>query len=306
VSEEKSRALGGGLGGKPMEVGLWGPPQPPPVRKAKPGLRHVVSGILGAVLFPLIPTIVFIVIQSRNYGGDEQTPEEILAGLTSSGPFLLSSMFLTWFGLLLPVYFAGRLVEGGWKQLVGWRFRFAWDIPIGLGVALGIQLLLAGLAILLTRFGINTEELGNTGILSQAGAEWVIFLGLGAAIGAPIAEEIFFRGLTLKVAITGATRVLARHPASPETAVMKEEESPRGITQRLALTFGVLSSSLLFGLLHLQNTLASTLYTVGLTASLGVVLAIVTVKAKRLGTAVITHAAFNSVSVIAVAITIYS
>lgn len=83
------------------------------------------------------------------------------------------------------------------------------------------------------------------------------------AVGAPIAEEIFYRGLVL-----GA------------------------LAKRFGTTWAVIGSSLLFGLSHLQLLQLPAL------VAAGVVFALLYVRSGRLGAAIIGHMAFNAVTVV--------
>jgi hypothetical protein len=89
---------------------------------------------------------------------------------------------------------------------------------------------------------------------------------------APFFEEWFFRGVIFRAIAEGAT----------------------GMSRRAALILGVLVSAVLFGLAH-----AEALQFVGLVA-LGVVLAILVHRTKRLVPSYLTHASFNATALVAV------
>jgi membrane protease YdiL (CAAX protease family) len=90
----------------------------------------------------------------------------------------------------------------------------------------------------------------------------VLLLFLMVAIGAPIAEELFFRGLVL-----------------------------RSFEKRLGIRWAVVASSLVFGITHLQLLQLPALTVAGL------VFALLAVRTDRLGTAVVAHMAFNAATV---------
>lgn len=273
VNEARSQdeRTSAGPGEDPLLVTVWGPPEPPR-RLPQPGIRHIVAGLLGAILLPLIPgTIILSQALSNDGQASGDVEEQVRLAITSNGPLLVSSLILTWVALTLPVLLAGRLTNGGWRALVHWEFNWRRDIPIALAFAVGLHLAQVGIAYGLSFVGLNTNELGNTGQLTAAGPGWAILIGIGAVVGAPITEELFFRGLVL--------RVLAR---------------------KVALPAAVLISSLLFGMLHIQDNFASSLYTVTATSILGLILALLVLKTGRLGTSVLSHAAFNGISVIVV------
>ena len=116
--------------------------------------------------------------------------------------------------------------------------------------------------------GSTTDDLAESArsLIDKADSPaGVILLFVIVAIGAPIAEELFFRGLLL-----GA------------------------IAKRWSMTVGVVGSSLIFGASHFQPLLFPGLATAGL------VFALVRANTGRLGPAIVTHMAFNATTVAAV------
>jgi membrane protease YdiL (CAAX protease family) len=91
----------------------------------------------------------------------------------------------------------------------------------------------------------------------------VILLVLIVGIGAPIVEEIFYRGLL-----------------------------QRSIARRFGVWPGIVGSALVFGLSHFQALQLPAL------VLLGVVLAYITERTGRLGPAIFAHVAFNLITVI--------
>ena len=196
--------------------------------------------------------------------------EKVLSDLTSSPLFVLASLLTLWFGFLLGVWLASY--RNGQRSLAldfGWRFVWRTDIAFGIGLAVLLRLADAGFSALVTALGVNPKSIDNSGpILDQKGLALVVIV-IAASVGAPIVEELFFRGLTL-----------------------------RALQKRWGAVVGIIGSSLLFGLLHAQPDAAGqlglqSLWLVLFTALLGAVLAWVAVKTNRLGITVIAHVTFN-------------
>ena len=95
------------------------------------------------------------------------------------------------------------------------------------------------------------------------GVGGVILFAVIVAIGAPIAEELFFRGLLM-----------------------------RSIEKRWTLTIGVIASSVVFGVSHFEPLQMPALILAGAT------FALLAAKTDRLGPAVIAHMTFNAATVI--------
>ena len=101
-------------------------------------------------------------------------------------------------------------------------------------------------------------------LADKADSSWgIVLLVLIVVIGAPIAEELFFRGLVL-----------------------------RSVEKSIGTVWAVVISSIAFGLTHFEGIQTPAL------CAFGVVLALLVVRTGRLGTAVVAHMAFNGVSVI--------
>ncbi len=109
--------------------------------------------------------------------------------------------------------------------------------------------------------GKLARELGDKADSSMG----VVLLFVIVAVGAPIAEELFFRGLVL-----------------------------RSFENRFGTAWAVVGSSVFFGATHFQP-----LQFAALTAA-GAIFALLTVRTGRLGPAIVAHMAFNAVTVVGV------
>lgn len=113
--------------------------------------------------------------------------------------------------------------------------------------------------------GASADELGESAriLADKADSPWgVALLVVVVVVGAPLAEELFFRGLLL-----GA------------------------IAKRWSTTAAVVGSAAVFGATHFDPLLFPALTTAGL------VFALIVVRTGRLGPAVIAHVAFNATTV---------
>lgn len=249
----------------PMEVTVWGPPEP---KKTKPvGMGDVVLGFVYSQLFAAIPALFVLTLAANAIapGASYQESETALTSAISSGPMIVLTMLLSWAGWMTAVWWAGtHKGDKDWRALLKWRFKPSRDIPIGIGIAVVFRTYELGVNALLQALGVDTESLTNTSTITSQTGIWLVLLALGAAIGAPLVEEIFFRGMFLSVAVRNYGKVAA-----------------------------VVITSIVFGLMHVQPTLGGTLVIVTQTTIIGVVLALLVLKTNRIGPAIFTHLAIN-------------
>lgn len=234
-------------------------------------MGDIVLGLLFIIAAVIVATIVAVAITGLD-------TLEALAEGDLSGTDAVVFLALTTVAQALAMGFWPVLVAR-WKGTgvaadFGWRFNVV-DIAYGLGVGSAMLFLAA-----VVNFGVSAlvgldpaaDEATNTQVVSDAadGPALVIIL-LAAVVFAPIVEELFFRGLCL-----------------------------RAIERRFGTVAGVLVSSLLFTLPHFTNpSLAGTAVLFSAIFTVGLVLAVLTVKTGRLGGAVLAHAVFNAVGVAA-------
>jgi len=238
---------------------------PPPTAASRPvirwGMGDVVIGLVLWIVGGIAAVAVLLAI-----GDDSTSLDELsLAALTVS-------------------------LVSGWPGLLGWpmiatRFKGQRSMARDFGLAIRpIDLawgLLGGfVALVVSTFGSvlwtvfsGSSVPTNTDILPKApGAGTVMALLVLVAVCTPIVEEIFFRGLFL-----------------------------RAVGRRWNLTVGVIASSLVFGLLHVQgSSLGEAAFMTLVTAGYGAVFALLVVRAGgRLGPAIIAHMCVNTVGVLA-------
>lgn len=194
-------------------------------------------------------------------GNVGKTSAELSLGVTA---VLTATLWVGFIGV--PLLVAATKGRG---LVADFRVRIqAIDVPIGAVAGLAAQFLLVPLLALpvIWLSGTSFDELGEPAqrLADKAStpAEVLVFF-LFVGIGAPIAEEIFFRGLLL-----------------------------RSIEKRFGTTVGLVGSSVLFGATHFQALQFLPLVGAGL------VFGYLTVRSGRLGPGIVAHMAFNTATVV--------
>lgn len=204
--------------------------------------------VLGALILTLL-----------GYGAGTTTDDLSLGAIALTYPPL-------WLGFIGVPIWAAAPKGRGWIE--DFRVAIRWtDVPLGIVAGVVAQIVLVPLVSwpILELTGKTVEDLsGPAEALGDKahGAGGAVLLILLVAIGAPIAEELFFRGLLL-----------------------------RSIERRFGLLWAVVGSSVVFGATHFQP-----LQLAGLTAA-GLVFALLAVRTGRLGPAILAHMAFNGLAV---------
>lgn len=172
-----------------------------------------------------------------------------------------------WVGLLGVPLWASKTKGRGVVEDFGLRFAWA-DVPVGIAVGVITQLVVIPVLYipLLRLFNIDENKVSEVArdLTDKAhGAGGVLLLTLVVVVGAPIIEELFFRGLVL-----------------------------RSIENRFGTTWAVIGSGVAFGLVHFEAIQLPAL------VLFGIVLGYLAVRTGRLGPAIVAHMAFNAVTVI--------
>ena len=235
----------------------------PPQTTGRPsGLGYAIGGFAAGYLAAAVYVAVWASLSGLKtvHGAVVSTLGTTVAGLLGLWTGLVGATLLA-----SRRWGTGRLAED-----FGFRLRIWPDVPVGLVVGVASQYLLVPAIYLPVRLFVShlSNRLGQPAqqLTGVAHGNGLIVLGLFVCVGAPVVEELFFRGLLL-----------------------------RSLRRRLGTVLAVLVSGLAFGLAH-----AEALQLVGL-AAFGVVLGIMAERFRRLGPGMVAHATFNALAVIAIA-----
>lgn len=246
------------------------PPLPPPPAPQAPrwGLGDVA---LGLVLYFVVQLFLGALVIGALSGLG--VPVNLDASGPPSGLVLAILLPLSWIPLVAwPWWVSRHKGTASMSRDFGLAIKPT-DVLVGLGGGLVALALSVVLAVVFTAVTGEPPQT-NTDIVSGVDTTMLWLLGmLGLiAVGTPIAEEIFFRGLVL-----GAAR------------------------NTWGLPGGIAFSSLLFGLVHIQDTLAGWAYVGTVTGLFGVVFALTRVWTDgRIGAAIVAHMVVNAVAVVVV------
>ena len=225
------------------------------LRPLRWGLPDVVIALLIALFVPLV--VVSAVLA---------------AGASRNGAVvLLLSLMLPWVGFGLWPLVTTRLQGNGATIDLGLSLRRS-DLLWGIGG--GIACLVLGTAV-----GWVTEKLfgsfdsaAGDALASADVARWVVWaFALCASVGAPVFEELCFRGLAF--------------------AALARTASRRGLPAVPLATFG---SALLFALVHLEPVRIPVLLSIGL------VLSLLRARTGRVGASIIAHSFNNLIAVVGI------
>jgi membrane protease YdiL (CAAX protease family) len=218
------------------------------------GLGDAVLGCLVGWLLAGLIVIVFV--------GPMRTPNLSLVVIA------LSEVGL-WAGLLgAPVIATWRKGRRSLVRDFGLTARWR-DAPIGVAAGLVASLVVVPVIYVPLFRLIGHRDLGAPAreLTDKAHGPGFVILATVVVIGAPIVEELFFRGLVL-----------------------------RSLLRRWGATASVIGSALLFGVVHLELLQLPAL------VMLGLVLGVLAVRTGRLGPSIWAHGAFNAVTVVSLAL----
>ncbi len=210
-------------------------------------------GFVMALLLSLLVDLAWL-----GSGGSSKSPVGILVG----------EMGL-WAGFVIACAMASRqkgtgdLVKDFDLRFGGWK-----DLGIGLGASLSGRLLVGIITIVIVAVGGQAFSGGNaTSVTPSHTASALIISGLILCVGAPVVEELYFRGL-----VQGA------------------------FTARLGVGWGIVLQAGFFGVAHVQPDLGLPNVTVVVSiAAFGLVQGWMRNRFGRLGPGIVTHSLFNLV-----------
>jgi CAAX protease family protein len=173
-----------------------------------------------------------------------------------------------WLGLLGAPLLAARTKGNGVVEDFGLRFRLI-DLPVGAAIGVASQLVLVPLVSLpwIVLLGKDLDDLDDSAReLADKATDplGVALLVVIVVLGAPVVEELFFRGLL-----------------------------QRSLLRRVAPALAVVISAFVFGLTHFQLLQFPAL------VAFGLILGYLALRTGRLGMSIVAHMAFNAVTVVA-------
>lgn len=243
-----------------------------PARTMRWGCGDIGFGLAAMLFLSLVIVLPAAIVMAAGAGPDATTAEIDL----NSPVIVLAGLAGTWGGL------------GGWAIIASkWRglgtlredFQYWFKLPhdIGLGLAGGVVAILAGAIVAAIEQALKVDAISNGQFLEankDSNRPAFIVMGLAAAIGAPVVEELFFRGLAF-------------------TAIQR----------RLDTGWAVVLSTVLFGALHYQSapTAAAAAFLVLHITTFGLVLGGLRAWTGRCGPGVVAHMAINGFGVALVA-----
>jgi hypothetical protein len=182
-----------------------------------------------------------------------------------------ATFFGEWGGFVgVPVWLSRTRGTGRMSADFGLRFGGPGDLGLGVAGGAGAYFVVALYGALLRQF--DSANLGHEAhsLFDKSYGAGFVLVGLCAALLAPVAEEIFFRGLV-----------------------------QRALQRRLGGVAGLVITATIFGFVHLG---ANPLEAVPPLVFFGVVLGMLAWRTGRLGPGIIAHVTFNSITVVAFAI----
>lgn len=175
----------------------------------------------------------------------------------------------SWGGMVGYLFLVSRW-KGQGSIVRDFGFRFRWFDPL-LGIVAGfVTVIIVGIVVSVVAALFDSPPGGNADAVfqDQSNLTLVIITALMASIGAPLVEELFFRGLVL-----------------------------RSIEKRLGPIVGVIGSATIFGLLHYPggNVGSAVSLVVGI-GVMGLIFALLTRWQGRLGPSIFTHMTINGLA----------
>lgn len=308
------------------KVDLWGPPlvggvegfatQAPRKKKAWGALDTVwgLLGIIGAQLI-IVPFLMLLAIAQYNIRMDEPgavlTLMDSLEKVVMTGPGIVLALMSQWVVFVgFPLLASYRKGHRSLAKDFGLHFKVS-DFHNGLILAVGMQALMFAISWLLHQTSLNLSDADNTNQVTDHVGIMLVIMIIGATIGAPLTEELFFRGLLLR----GYLRKFARvdlAPVLPGVTDHLHEKTVSETRRKVGVVCAVLLSSVIFGMMHLQMDTgpngevvmnAGHWVVVAQTGLLGLIFAVVAVKTRRIGLPIVAHFFFNSASIALVLLT---
>ena len=224
------------------------------------GLGDALLAFAASMFTSLAALLVYLVA-----GGDDEGVGVTVVTLAAS-----------WVGMVGVTVWASRS-KGAGSLADDFGFRLEGrDVPRGLVVGLACYFLLVPAVVLLVEaffHDVNVSQQSEE-LTADASGWSMVLLGPFLVVGAPVAEEVFFRGLL-----------------------------QRSLVRRIGVAPGIVLAAVLFGLAHAMVDIDGwTVVALVLALSaFGAVLGILAHRTRRLGTSLVAHGVFNLVTVLILA-----
>lgn len=242
------------------------PPRPPPDPYRWLNPLWVLLVLILVLVITVTISIPIAIVLLLSYS----TPQQMISALTT--PLMLLVLLVIQDSIMVIVpyafYIKTRLLT--WVEL-GLTSMSAKDAMNRTGVGLVAGLGLSAIILAVTKY-INYQTSGGVPMSNLDTVPNYVFMLLGGAVVAPIAEELFFRGVALK-------------------GVMKWLER-RG--DRNPFLWAMLFSSFLFAIVHGYDVFGTVVVFMA-----GIIFAVLFYKSNSLVTPMIAHAAYNGVLITA-------
>lgn len=235
-------------------------------------LRRFYAGLAFPVFFVL--SAVYLVVLSLVFGLSVLDPETFKEATAASITVAVGSPLLA----ELTVVFVGWLIlrTSEFKRILCLVKPRLNDVSIGVIAGMTLFASLQLVANVMARYGFKNSSSETSSFLGDStGLTKIILLCLVVPIIIPIAEELFFRG-TLIGFITNI-----------------------GLPQKLGVVIAVITSMITFGVVHIQGLSSfNDFFVLGWISFVGLVNALLFVWRKNLVTPVLSHIAYNGLTVL--------
>jgi membrane protease YdiL (CAAX protease family) len=184
-----------------------------------------------------------------------------------SAPSVVIGMLGLWTGLWMTAYIVSHGRPGGSIRDLG--LRFPTKSEIGLGIGIGIAGLVIATQVSAALRALFPDDGGsNLFVTAKPSLALVCTVGVLACVGAPIMEELFFRGVVQPV-----------------------------LMNNLGVGYGIVAQAMLFAGAHfvLGMTFNQAAVRCGTILVIGLLLGWLRVKTGRLGAGIVAHATYNTI-----------
>ena len=274
-------------------------------KKLKWGFRHAIYAFMFGILLQTVITIPLMVQTAQKLiaEGADITDTAITAGLTSTAFNLFWLQLASYVGwITVALYASYRKGLHSLAKDIWLKFRWVQDISLGILIAVGLRLFEILMFWLFGVLNIDLTGADNSSVFLNTEGPWKYILLFGiVSFAGPISEEILFRGLILQ----GLLKNFRRRTLTPRTwfgeaiqaaspKVFNAFSAYKEFLNKHKYVLAVIISSTIFGFMHFQGVETFGQWLVVLeTGLIGVVLALIALRTKRLGLAIIVHIVFN-------------